>query len=61
MLSGKQPYIYGDGSHKRCFSDIRDLYNVFNKIIDADNVHGETFNIGPDEEPISIVDLAEQL
>ena len=59
MLSGKQPYIYGDGSSKRCFSDIRDLYNVFNKIIDADNVHGETFNIGPDEEPISIVDLAE--
>jgi UDP-glucose 4-epimerase len=59
MLQGNQPYIYGDGSSKRCFSDIRDLYGVFNKLLDAKNIHGETYNIGPDEEPISIVQLAE--
>jgi UDP-glucose 4-epimerase len=59
MLQGNQPYIYGNGSSKRCFSDIRDLYGIFNKLLDAKNIHGETYNIGPDEEPISIVQLAE--
>ncbi|MAV82946.1 MAG: epimerase [Pelagibacteraceae bacterium] len=59
MLQGKQPYIYGDGKSKRCFSDVRDLYDVFDKLLIQDNLHGETFNIGPDEEPISINELAE--
>ena len=59
MLQNKQPYIYGDGSSKRCFSDVRDLYHVFNKLLTTENLHGETFNIGPDEEPLTILELAE--
>lgn len=59
MLQGKQPYIYGDGESKRCFSDVRDLYDIFEKILTNDKINGETFNIGPDEEPITINELAE--
>jgi UDP-glucose 4-epimerase len=59
MLQGRQPYIYGDGSQKRCFSDVRDILPMFEKAITSDHILGETINIGPDEELISILELAE--
>ena len=38
MLSGKQPYIYGDGSHKRCFSDISEFStkSTFHRVLEDD-------------------------
>ena len=59
MLSGKQPFIYGDGQQKRCFTDVRDILPLFSRCLDAANVVGETINIGPDEEFITILELAE--
>lgn len=59
MLQGKQPIVYGDGMQKRCFSDVRDLLDLFVKAVDLDGIVGETINIGPDEEFVTIVELAE--
>lgn len=61
MLHGRQPVIYGDGEQKRCFSFIQDDVNVLEKLAFADNVVGECINIGPDEEFITIKQLAETI
>ena len=59
MLQGKQPVIYGDGGQKRCFSFVQDCVNPLVKMGTMPDVVGETINIGPDEEYISILGLAE--
>ena len=59
MLQGKQPIIYGDGEQKRCFSYIDDCLYCLNALAFNDNVVGEVINIGPDEEPVTINELAE--
>jgi UDP-glucose 4-epimerase len=59
MLQGRQPYIYGDGKQMRCFSDIEDVLWTLNQLAFRDDVDGEIFNIGPDEEFVTINELAE--
>ena len=59
MLQGKQPIIYGDGNQKRCFSYIDDCLYCLNALAFQDDVVGEIVNIGPDEEPVTINELAE--
>ena len=59
MLQGKQPIIYGDGEQKRCFSYIDDCLYCLNALAFNNNVVGEVINIGPDEEPVTINELAE--
>ena len=59
MMSGRQPVIYGDGKQTRCFSDIEDDIFCLYKFADDDRAIGETFNIGPDEETVTIIELAE--
>ena len=51
--------IYGDGEQKRCFSYIDDCLYCLNALAFNDNVVGEVINIGPDEEPVTINELAE--
>ena len=58
MLQGNQPIIYGDGNQKRCFSFIGDDLQCIEKILLEDGVEGEVINIGPDEEFITINELA---
>ncbi len=58
MLQGRQPIIYGDGNQKRCFSFINDNLSVLATLLDAKHVVGEIFNIGPDEEFVTINELA---
>ena len=58
MLQKKPPIIYGDGSQERCFSDIDDVVNPMIESIKNKNAVGETINVGPDEDVISIKDLA---
>jgi len=58
MLQGKQPIIYGDGEQKRCFSFIGDCMDSLRKMAVQGNVIGETINIGPDEQFITINRLA---
>lgn len=59
MLQGKQPYIYGDGNQRRCFSYISDVVQPLVGMAFQDNVVGEVINIGPDDEFITINHLAE--
>lgn len=58
MLQGRQPIIYGDGTQKRCFSFIEDDIDCLLKLGFQANVVGEVINIGPDEEFVTINELA---
>ena len=61
MLQGKQPIIYGDGSQQRCFSFIQDVIAPIMTACDSPEAVGEVINVGPDESPITILNLAERL
>ena len=57
MLQGRQPVIYGDGEQIRCFSDIRDDIDCLVKLAFDPKAVGHIFNIGPDEEEVTINEL----
>ena len=61
MLQNRQPIIYGDGKQKRCFSYIDDDLYCLKEMAFNMNVIGEIINIGPDEEFITINELAEKI
>jgi UDP-glucose 4-epimerase len=61
ILQGKPPIIYGDGEQVRCFSDIDDVVNPLINSIFIEEAVGETINVGPDEDAISIKDLATKI
>ena len=61
MLQGKQPIIYGDGQQMRCFSFMQDVINPLLKACDTDVVDGQVTNIGPDEEFVTIEELAQKI
>ena len=61
MLQGRQPIIYGDGKQMRCFSFIDDCIFCLKEMAVRDNVVGETINIGPDEEFVEIIELADTI
>ncbi len=59
ILQGKPPIIYGDGLQTREFSYVDDVTPYIAKAGFASNVVGETINIGPDENPVTIKELAD--
>lgn len=59
MLQGRQPIIYADGSQTRCFSDISDDVGCLVEFAENPKAVGEIFNIGPDENPVTILELAQ--
>ena len=61
MLQNRQPIIYGDGKQKRCFSYIDDDLFCLKEMATSKKVLGQTINIGPDEEFITINELAEKI
>jgi UDP-glucose 4-epimerase len=61
MLQGRQPVIYGDGEQKRCFSFVNDVVDPLEKLGFNSNVVGHVINIGPDEEPCTINELAQTI
>jgi len=61
MLQGRPPIIYGDGEQRRCFSHIEDCLSCLIAMGFSGNAVGETINIGPDEEFVSINQLAQML
>jgi UDP-glucose 4-epimerase len=58
MLQGKQPIIYGDGEQERCFSFVQDCVDPLLKMGSQKGLSGEVINIGPDEETVTINQLA---
>jgi len=61
MLQGNQPIIYGDGSQMRSFSFMQDVIDPLMIACETDAVDGQIVNIGPDEEFITINELAEKI
>jgi UDP-glucose 4-epimerase len=59
MLQGRQPYIYGDGNQMRCFSFVSDDIDPLKQMAFRPEVNGQVINIGPDDEFITINELAE--
>jgi len=58
MLQGRQPIIYGDGNQKRCFSFYSDDIDILKILATHEKVNGEIINIGPDDEFVTINELA---
>ena len=58
VLQGKPPIIYGDGSQMRCFSFIDDCIFCLEKLALDPTIKNDIFNIGPDEEFVTIQHLA---
>jgi UDP-glucose 4-epimerase len=58
MLQGKQPIIYGTGNQKRCFSFMEDVVDPIKSTVLTSVANGEVINIGPDDEFVSINELA---
>jgi len=61
MLQGKQPIIYGNGEQKRCFSFMQDVIDPLMIACETDVADGQIVNIGPDEEFVTINELAQKL
>jgi UDP-glucose 4-epimerase len=60
-LQGKPAIIYGDGKQTRCFSYIDDCIFCLEKLILDPTIVSEIINIGPDEDPITINELADRV
>ncbi len=58
MLQGKQPIIYGDGEQVRCFSHIDDVLFCMEEALFSDAAVNQIINVGPDEEFVTINELA---
>ena len=57
-LQNKPSIIYGDGLQKRCFSYIDDVIFCLEKLALDKNISKQIINIGPDEETITLYELA---
>lgn len=58
-LQGKPVVVYGDGEQKRSFSNAIDCIKAIEKIMLSDrDLCGQVYNIGPDDNEISIKQLA---
>ena len=58
-LQNKPAIIYGDGKQKRCFSYIDDVIYCLEKLALETKINKEIINIGPDEEEVTINEIAE--
>lgn len=58
VLQGRAPIVYGDGSQKRCFSFIDDCLRCLTRMAFDQRLNGHVINIGPDEEVVTILELA---
>lgn len=60
ILQGKTPIVYGDGSQRRCLSYIDDVVDPLMKLA-TEPVHQQVFNLGPDDDGCTILELATML
>lgn len=58
-LQNKPVIVYGDGTQERSFSNATDCILAIEKIINTDrNISGQVYNIGPDHNEMTILQLA---
>jgi UDP-glucose 4-epimerase len=58
VLEGQAPVVYGSGKQVRSFCHTSDLAEGIRLLLGADVASGEVVNLGNDDEPISMADLA---
>jgi UDP-glucose 4-epimerase len=58
VLLGRPPIVYGDGTQRRSLSCISDVTGPLLKLATED-VAGEVFNVGPDDDGCTMTELAE--
>jgi UDP-glucose 4-epimerase len=59
LLLQKRPVvIYGDGSQKRCYSFVSDVVAPMRQMATDPACAGEVINVGPDDEFVTVLDLA---
>ncbi len=56
-LDGEELTVYGDGSQRRCFTDIRDAIQAIVALMGMKESAGQAYNIGG-SEPITMLELA---
>jgi UDP-glucose 4-epimerase len=61
VLQEKPPIVYGDGNQMRCFSFIDDCIYCLEKLALDPSIKNDIFNIGPDEEFVTINYLANMI
>lgn len=61
MLQGRQPIIYGNGSQMRCFSFVSDVTAPLVQMATDVRCNREIINLGPDDEFITVKQLAETI
>lgn len=61
IIQNRQPVIYGDGEQTRSFSDVNDCIFCIDKLATEKNIVSEIFNIGPDENYVSINELFKKI
>jgi len=59
-LAGAPITVHGDGSQRRCFTDVSDVVRALLGLIDNPGAVGEVFNVGSQQE-ISILELANKV
>jgi UDP-glucose 4-epimerase len=59
-LAGAPITVFGDGSQRRCFTDVSDVVRALLGLIDHPDAVGQVFNVGSQQE-ISILDLAKKV
>jgi UDP-glucose 4-epimerase len=58
LLQGRALPIYGDGSQRRCFSFVSDVVLPLRQMAMDPACAGEVINVGPDDEFVSVLELA---
>ncbi len=61
MLQGRQPYIYGDGEQRRCFSFVSDVVDPLFRMATEASCAGQVINVGPDDHFVTINELARKI
>jgi UDP-glucose 4-epimerase len=59
-LEGAPLTVYGDGTQRRCFGDVRDVIHAIDGLAHHPDAPGQVYNVGGTEE-ISIRELAERI
>jgi UDP-glucose 4-epimerase len=59
LLQGRPVLIYGDGSQRRCFSYVSDVVAPLRQMATEPACAGQIVNVGPDDEFVSVLELAE--
>jgi UDP-glucose 4-epimerase len=59
-LAGSPITVFGDGSQRRCFTDVSDVVRALSSLMTHEGAVGEVFNVGSQQE-ISILELAQRV